>query len=200
MSGLGISATLSHRSSAAANPLADEPGSQSAKRGCGRAFNQHGGPHPHAQSGLAAFSPFSGIRMSTGSLASRFAAPLSRCELSRTLSVRNNAGQNRVLWVQPGFLVEGIHLRQREAVRRPPSRKGLTAREACGHQARTRGEVGVLAARGPWRHRSAVRRRSFGFAMPQVDSLDGSALLLNVSRFHSQKCRSLRDEGKLTWI
>jgi len=38
--------------------LADEPGSLSAKRGSGLAFDERGGPQPHARSRLAAFSGF----------------------------------------------------------------------------------------------------------------------------------------------
>ena len=72
--------------------------------------------------------------------------------------------------------VKGSHLLQREAVRRPPRRNRLTARDACGPRARTKCEVGVLASRVPSRHRSAVRRRSFGFAMQPVGPLDGRAL------------------------
>ena len=40
---------------AASNQLACAPGSQSAKTRRGLAFNERGGPHPHAQSRLAAF-------------------------------------------------------------------------------------------------------------------------------------------------
>jgi hypothetical protein len=150
---LRTNTTLSDRGSAAANQRPRVPGSPSAKRGCGIVFNEHGGPQPHARSGLAAFSPFAGIRASTGSRARRFPAPLP--DPSRTWAERNTVRPYGTPEARRALPVKGTHRRQREAVRRPPRRTGQTAREAPGHRARTKCEASVLASRGPSRHRSA---------------------------------------------
>ncbi len=68
---------------------------------------------------------------------------------------------------EPASRAIGRPLLQREAVRRPPTRILASAREASGLRARPKCEVCVLASRGVQRHRSAIRRRSFGFAMQQ---------------------------------
>jgi hypothetical protein len=140
------------------------PGSPSAKRGCGIAFNEHGGPHPHAPSGLAAFSGFRWHSRVYGLAREPISRATSRMHHVEHVSERNDVDHADCSRTQT-LRVKGTHRLQREAVRRPPSRHRLTAREACGPRARTKGEVGVLASRVPSRHRSAVRRRSFGFAL-----------------------------------
>ncbi len=53
-----------------------EPGESVCKTRLRMMFTERGGPHPHAQPVLAAFSAFAGIRVSTGSPASQFPAAL----------------------------------------------------------------------------------------------------------------------------
>ena len=181
---------MSHHRDAARHQLACDPGSQSAKTRRGLAFGERGGPHPHAESRLAAFflhsSAFARPRSRTASwclAASPHVTKSGRTEFSQkhaergkgtlTEAVGADAGTDvlrsgpseacraSVRWANaPQAGDTGLGLGAPDPRLRDTGSGGAFARRADRHASRTSVPAYARAAATSYRMRSGFSRQS----------------------------------------